>query len=423
MTKTVYILGVNHEAINVAILLASLKMSVVVVGSAEALAQTLHHYQFDHQMGVLWQLYQSEQKIHLLTDKWLFLADEVLTQAHTFWLFVDELGADFCAQFAQHCHSPHSQILLSGTDTVGAIQALAERFKSPWVFYLPFIFMKDGANFNTLFSPDLVLIGEKSADSHLQSDILAFFIAYSNQHHIGDIKTVEFARSAIMVMLATRLSLMNELARLADSENINIKHVQTMMAKDKRVGGAYLSAGWGFGGKSLPSELQLLTDKFAQNRVSTSLLDAVSSINEDQKELIFRKFWRYFGGFIENKRVVIWGAAYRCGTGRTMGSAIHPLLRLLWSYQIGTVVYGHHTQLELQELYGQNPLLQLSDEPYGSLTQADALFIINWSPVLRPDIGRLNQIRVPIFDAKNILSDDDVAAYQGAYFGIGRQKP
>ncbi len=42
--------------------------------------------------------------------------------------------------------------------------------------------------------------------------------------------------------------------------------------------------------------------------------------------------------------------------------------------------------------------------------------------MLKPDIHQLNQIRLPIFDAKNILSQEDIRDYRGDYFGIGEQK-
>ena len=58
-----------------------------------------------------------------------------------------------------------------------------------------------------------------------------------------------------MGMLATRLSFMNEMARLAASEQVNIKQVEQILGLDKRIGKDYLKAGWGFGGKSLPLEL------------------------------------------------------------------------------------------------------------------------------------------------------------------------
>ena len=80
---------------------------------------------------------------------------------------------------------------------------------------------------------------------------------------------------------------MNEMARLADNQGVNIKSVERIIAQDGRIGSAYLSAGWGFGGKTLPRELELLMDKFKQNRVDTSLISAVSHINNDQKRADF----------------------------------------------------------------------------------------------------------------------------------------
>ena len=57
-----------------------------------------------------------------------------------------------------------------------------------------------------------------------------------------------------------------------------------------------------------------------------------------------------FDGFIDNKTVIIWGGSYESGSGRTAGSAIHPLLALLWSYNIRTLVYSDKAQDELAML-------------------------------------------------------------------------
>ena len=415
-TGMTYIFGGGYEALNSAILLASLELPVVVVCSQTVIEATLHHYKFDRQMVLLWRLYVSEDKITHRTEGW---SDDGVD---TFWLFSDELTDDFLAHFTTQYHHTYSHIIISGRGVIGRANRLAMMCHTPHVFYLPFVFMKDGAGVGSLFAPDLVIIGEKRAGSYLDSPILSFFVHRARQHHLTDIKTAEFARASIMAMLATRLSFMNELARLADSEQVNIKEVETIMGKDMRIGSSYLSAGWGFGGKSLPSELDLLADKFATNHVGSQLIHAVMCINEDQKELIFRKFWRYFDGFIEHKSVVIWGAGYRSGTGLTTNSAIHPLLALLWSYDIHTIIYGHNTLRELHELYDGNVLLSFSDDPYVPLRGADALFILNWSPIIAPNIDKLSELGVPIFDAKNVLSDADVAAFKGVYFGIGRER-
>ena len=152
------------------------------------------------------------------------------------------------------------------------------------------------------------------------------------------------------------------------------------------------------------------------------LLQSVMHINEDQKELIFRKFWQYFDGFIDNKTVMIWGGSYKSGSGRTAGSAIHPLLALLWSYNIRTLVYSDKAQDELAMLYQQQSLLKLINNPYQQLSAAQAIFIISWSPQDQLDIAKLNQHAMPVFDAQNALTRLQINSLVGDYMGIGRSK-
>lgn len=415
--QTAHIIGANHQAINTAIWLASAEKQVRVFAKKGKIDETLAHYKFDHHLNLLWTMYVSDHKIIPMQA-----CDEQLAVAmnsELVWCFVDDCG-DIGTTLIRYQSSPHSQIILSGTRPIGEIAQIAHQLKSQWVYYLPFIFMKDGANFGSFFSPNFLMIGEKMPNSTRQCGVLAWLQHKAKACEITDIKTIEFARSTLMAMLATRLSFMNEMARLADSEQINICHVQKIIGQDERIGSAYLAAGWGFGGQSLPKEIDLLSQQFSQNQVDTYLLNAVLMVNEDQKELTFRKFWQYFNGFIENKTVVIWGAGYRVGTSRITNSAIHVLLGLLWSYHIHTIVYANNTLFELQKLYGNNTLLQFTDDPYEALGKADGLFIINWSETVLPDVNELNKTCLPIFDAKNILSDEQISQYQGDYVGMGR---
>lgn len=413
----IYVVGCTNESINACILLATLEYQAILLCENKALQQVMSDYQFDRQMVLLWQLYQTQGDI--ITQDLNEQSLVNLQKADMIWLFTDDLNPQILAQFSQQHFNPTTQILISGVSAIGTFATLAHTLTTAWVYYLPFIFMKDGANFSAFFQADFVLIGEKTSESSNKNPILLFFMEKSNKHFISDIKTAEFARSSIMGMLATRLSFMNEMARLADSEGVNIKMVEQILGLDKRIGKDYLKAGWGFGGKSLPSELGFLIEKFAQNQVETALLESVKTINEDQKELMFRKFWQYFDGFIEGKTVLIWGAGYRNGTGRTTDSAIHPLLNLLWSYNIKTLVYANNTAEELLERYGDNPLFSLTPTAYEALPAVQAVFIVNWSHPTLPEIAPLNAVGVPIFDGKNVLNDEQIAQLKGFYTGIG----
>ena len=426
-TRQVIIIGHGNEALNAAIVMASLDKPVTLIGRDDDISATLDHYRFERQLLSLWDLYTKEQKISVFAhitpvqegDCFASLCQADFDRA-VIWVFMDMLTEAQLAELPQLLTSPHQQIILSGLTQIGQAHDLAQQFYSHWVYYFPLTFMKDGANFSSMLHPDVVLIGEKTPNSYTHSQELLFFICHAEQHSVADITTVEFSRASLMTMLATRISFMNEMARLADSMGVDIQRVQQMMGLDKRIGKDFLAAGWGFGGRALPAELKGLIDTFSDNQVSNVLVEAVQVINEDQKELIFRKFWRHFDGFIDGKTVVIWGAGYRNGTGRTTHSAIHPLLKLLWSYQIKTLVFATNTAFELNQLYGDTPLFGIIDNPYQSLAHADGLFIINWSELQPPNIDYLNQVAVPIFDAKNVISQADTERLVGDYYGIGR---
>lgn len=402
--KDVLIIGVSHESINAAIWLASINKSVRVLAEEVAIDEVLSSYKFDHQMSALWHMYRQSGQITFAKS---------LSQADCIWLFVDGVTDELIWQLLPL----PSPLIISGSKPIGQIAQIASKYTGD-VCYVPFIFLQDGQGFASISSPDLVLIGEKSAECHQKNAILLALLAKAERSYVADITTIEFARSSIMAMLATRLSFINEMARLADVSDVDILKVQQILGLDKRIGKDYLSAGWGFGGYTLPTETTILGQYFAKNQVASPLLNAVTQINDDQKELLFRKFWQYFDGFIDQKTVMIWGAGYRRGTGRTIGSAIHPLLKLLWSYGIKTHIYAPNAGFELGQMYRDEPLFTLHNDAY-ALEGVDALFVLNWSDLLPVNLDKITNKQLPIFDGKNLF-DEQMIAQLPNYQGVGR---
>ena len=441
------LIGHSIEAVTSAVVLASLGQQVHLYADQEILAQQLHQYGFEHHLQALWQMYTQQQHIMSFAlpntaDKLIQLY-EVAGHSNTkaideqqevkqpksvilYWLFLDSVDSvwvedDWLTAF-NHSQQQTQPLMMSGIKQLGTIDALSQRLKRAWVYYLPFVFLKDGDAYSSMLNPSLWLLGEKTSNSRHHLSMLQPLMQHARATHYANIATIEFARSSIMAMLATRVSFMNEMSRLADSQQVDIQQVSHIMGLDERVGSSYLQAGWGFGGNTLPTELLQLQQSSQAQSLAMPLLQSVIHINEDQKELIFRKFWQYFDGFIDNKTVMIWGGSYKAGSGRTAESAIHPLLALLWSYNIRTLVYSDKAQTELAALYKQQPLLELINNPYQQLNAAQAIFIISWLPENRLDIAKLNEQAMPVFDAQNALSRTQIDGLVGDYMGIGRAK-
>ncbi len=437
INTNVYVLvGHSIEAITSAVVLAGLGHAVHLYADKDILAQQLQQYGFEHHLQALWQMYDQKQQIvsYVLPKS----ADELIQRYEVandndekksvalYWLFLDSISSvwleDSWITAFNHSHQQALPLIMSGIKQLGAVAALSKHLQRAWVYYLPFVFLKDGDAYSSMLNPSLWLLGEKTPNSSYHLHMLQPLMQHARATYHADIATIEFARSSIMAMLATRVSFMNEMSRLADSHQVDIQQVSHIMGLDERVGSSYLQAGWGFGGNTLPTELLQLQQSSEAQSLAMPLLQSVIHINEDQKELIFRKFWQYFDGFIDNKTVMIWGGSYKAGSGRTAESAIHPLLALLWSYNIRTLVYSDKAQTELAALYKQQPLLQLINNPYQQLNEAQAIFIISWLPENRLDIAKLNEQAMPIFDAQNALSRTQIDGLVGDYMGIGRAK-
>lgn len=447
--KVCVIVGHSIDALTTATVLASLAQTVHLYADEAALQETLATYKFEYQLQALWQLYHSQQQIivypipvdasELLAatsvsqaaEKTEYKTDQQ-TQAALYWLFYPELpeswrehlgGQDvWLSKFNESTATLQIPLVLSGIEPLGTFESLAKQFQHDLIYYVPFVFLQDGHVYSSMLSPTLWLMGEKTPNSSHKLAILQPLMAQAKQAFVTDIATTEFARSAIMNMLATRVSFMNEWSRLADHQGVDISEVANIMGLDERIGKSYLKAGWGFGGQTLPAEIAALQQTLGKARKENRLMHAVDQINDDQKELIFRKFWQYFDGKIEGKTVSIWGASYKEGSGRTSSSAIHPLLNLLWSYDITTQVYAGEAEAELAGLYPNQPLLQFISQPAAELDQSQALFILVWSAYQQIPVSAINEVALPIFDAQNALSKVQIAALAGDYVGIGRCK-
>lgn len=408
----IQIFGNNIEALSSAVVMASLGHDVCLSCEDNELNNLLKQHAFEHQLVALWELYTAQRKIHVNTQR--------NPNSGLYWLFLDTLSPSDRDGLLDQLPKD-AQVVLSGTCPLGDISKYAHELPQTHVFYIPFVFLKDGASFVSMLNPHVFLVGEKTQNTYQHLSQFAPLIKQAGKFAVSTIKNTEFARSSIMAMLASRLSFMNEMSRLADASSVDMVVVRRMMGLDSRIGNTYLNPSWGFGGHTLPKALELLQEDFKNSGIETSLIHAIASINEDQKELIFRKFWQYFDSYVSGKKVLIWGAGYKAGSGRTLNSAIHPLLNLLWHYDIATYVYDNNARAELSQKYDLDQC-QMVDNAHDKLADVDALFIISWPDATPPDISYLSQVDVPVFDAQNLLSNTQIAQLKGFYTGIGRSK-
>ena len=245
----------------------------------------------------------------------------------------------------------------------------------------------------------------------------------AQQYLFMPVLDAEFTKLSISGMLATRISYINDLAVVAEKLGIDIEYVRQGMAADSRIGASYMYPGAGFGGENFSHDIQTLANTVSTTGVKSQLLAQVWDINEQQKELLFRKLWNYYQGDLNGKTVAIWGAAFKENTARVQHSPIHVMLPALWAQGVTVKLHDPQALPEIAAQYGQRDDLILCADQYQAVEGASALCVLTawkqyWSlnyPTL------LQQMQHPlILDGRNIYDPEFVKAQGFAYMGVGR---
>jgi UDPglucose 6-dehydrogenase len=223
-------------------------------------------------------------------------------------------------------------------------------------------------------------------------------------------------------MLATRVSYMNELARLAAEKGIDIEQVRQGMGTDSRIGFQYLYPGCGFGGEAFLQTLSQLSTELDQ-AAEPGLLSSVFAINEQQKDLLFQKFWRYFKANISGRRVGLWGCAFKPNTSGVEGSPALVLIEALLAHGVQVQVYDPMALPTLQRRLGTREGLILVDSAEAAAEGADALMLVTeWKEFWNRDMAAIQSaMNSPLLlDGRNVF-DPALMAEQGwVYSGVGR---
>lgn len=318
----------------------------------------------------------------------------------------------------------HPKLMINGsTFGLEGTEKLKQILPADHWAYLPDMIQEGNAIQSFLDLKHIIVGADELSTEQLIQELLRPFFQLKSQYLFMPFLDAEFTKLSISGMLATRISYMNDMAQVAEKLNIDIQNVKQGLASDSRIGATYLSAGVGFGGENFSHDILTLTGTVTGSGIKSQLLEQVWNINEQQKEILFRKLWNYYQGQLTGKVVAIWGASFKENTSSIENSPIHAMLAALWAQ--GAIVQLHDPQaLELiAKQYGQRADLILCENQHQAVENAHALCVLTaWKQYWSPDYPQLLQkMQHPlILDGRNIYDPDYVKAQGFAYQGVGR---
>lgn len=291
-----------------------------------------------------------------------------------------------------------------------------------WI-YLPDI-IQEGNALRSFVQATQLIMGCDHADAQAKiRELLRPLFPRAQQYLFMPVLDAEFTKLSISGMLATRISYMNDLASVAEKLGIDIEQVRQGMAADNRIGSAYLFPGVGFGGENFSHDIRTLTHAVADSGVKNQLLEQVWEINEQQKELLFRKLWNYFRGDLQGKVVAIWGAAFKENTPSIQQSPVHAMLTALWAQGVTVKLHDPQALANIKKVYGTRQDLILCEDQYQAVEGADALCLMTaWKQYGSPDYPHLIKLMQHplILDGRNLYDPTYVKTRGFNYIGVGR---
>lgn len=284
-------------------------------------------------------------------------------------------------------------------------------------------FFREGTAISDFYAPQLLLIGTEEVPSNtIVSTLLSDTLGNARETRFMEGVDVEVVNNAISAFLAMRVSFINELSTLLESRNANFMSIIDAMSCDPRFGKNYNQAGCGFGGVALQEAVVNIQNLFKGFDSGSLMMQATLDINEDQKDILFRKFWRYFESDLSNKKVAIWGATFRPDTSSLINSPAINLVNALISESVEVNLYDpmiKSSKLDAELFDGS---INVSFSKYEAIKGVDALFIVtDWDEFKDVDFELIksNLNNPVIFDGRNIYEIQKMNQVGITYFGIG----
>lgn len=278
-------------------------------------------------------------------------------------------------------------------------------------------FLREGRVLHDIMQPDRVVLG--GDDEQALAMIAALYEPFGAPILRTDHRSAELIKYAANAFLATKISFINDIARLCERLGADVTVVAQGMGADERIGARFLHAGIGFGGSCFPKDVGALTRMAEGAGLNPGLLRAVQGINQEAQRRFVTRAAELLGG-LDGRTICIWGLAFKEDTDDLRESPSVAVAEML--LERGAIVHGHDP-IALANAARRLPDLQLFGDQYDAARAVDAVMLCTpWSLYRETDFSYLaGRMRGDLMlDGRNFLDPVAVRAAGLRYEGIGK---
>jgi len=283
-------------------------------------------------------------------------------------------------------------------------------------------FLREGVAVDDFMKPDRVVIGAANQRAfEVMDELYAPYVRQGNPVMHMDTRSAELTKYAANSFLATKISFMNEIARLCELLGADVDMVRKGVGSDDRIGKRFLFPGIGYGGSCFPKDVKALVHSAAAVNYEFKILKAVEDVNADQKKALLPKIDQHFGSIV-GKKVAMWGLAFKPNTDDIREAPALEMIDALIERGATVNCYDPEAMPNVKQLIGNK--VEFSETSYLTLEGADFLIIATeWPEFRTPDFNKIGSLLTEkiIFDGRNLFDLEVVRKHGFKYYSIGRQ--
>jgi UDPglucose 6-dehydrogenase len=283
-------------------------------------------------------------------------------------------------------------------------------------------FLREGVAVEDFMKPDRVVVGTSSDRAKkLMSDLYAPYVRQGNPVIFMDEASAELTKYAANSFLATKITFMNEIARLCERLGADVDMVRKGIGTDERIGKRFLFPGIGYGGSCFPKDVQALVRSSHEVDYDFRILEAVMAVNEEQKLHLMPKIKKYFGNDLKGRHFALWGLAFKPNTDDIREAPALYIIKALLGEGATVTAFDPEAMSNVKKQF--DGIIGFADSQYDCLKDADALIIATeWNEFRTPNFEKIagSLKSKAIFDGRNLFDTAEMQSLGFFYESIGR---
>ncbi len=292
-------------------------------------------------------------------------------------------------------------------------------------------FLAEGTAISDLENPDRVLIGSMTTpDGHESMEQLVDIYAHwvpQEKILTTNVWSSEMSKLVSNAMLAQRISSINSISALCEKTEADIQEVSHAIGMDSRIGSKFLRAGVGFGGSCFKKDilnLVYLCECYNLPEVA-AYWEQVVKMNEYQERRFAERIVRNMFNTVSNKRIALFGFAFKADTGDTRESPAIHISKLLLGEHASLAIYDpkaiENARIDLADAQGK---IEYFEDPYEAVRGAHAIALItDWKEFNSYDYERIFTLMEKpafLFDGRNVLDHRSLYSLGFNVFPLGK---